>query len=80
MYTLLLEITTLTRSVFYNPAVDTCKSHPRTKDGVARAFKKFQKFCIERADQITGARVVMYEGKYEYWKHDMQPVCTETIF
>ena len=80
MFTLLLEITTSARSDFYNPAVDTCKSHPRTKDGVTRAFKKFQRFCEDNAGRITGARVVMYEGKYEYWKRDMQPVHTETIF
>jgi hypothetical protein len=79
MYTLRLEITTTERVEFYNPAVDECKAFPRTEDGVKRALKKFEKWIVSKADWITGARVVLYEGMHESYKN-MEPVTIATIY
>lgn len=80
MYTLLLEIQSTTNSTWYNPAVPDCCAYPRTNAGIARAIKKFYHFCKEHADSITGARVVLYKGHFEYWKRNMLPMSIETIY
>jgi len=80
MFTILLEIKVKGRPAFYNPAVEECRAYPRTEKGVERAMRKFMTFIESRKDWIIEARVVLYEGRYEYWKTGMEPVMMKDIY
>ena len=81
MYTILLEIKNKKSHHidFYNPAVDECKAYPRTQEGIKRAIKKFKAFLATHNEDITAAQIILYSGKYEYHKKDMQPIQVYSI-
>ena len=76
MLTVLLEVKNNQshNTGFYNPAVDGFIKYPRTEKGLKKAIAEMVK-TIQKTNWISEYRFKIYQGKYEYWKNNMQPLC-----
>ena len=79
MFTILLEVKNKNHpiycSTFYNPAVEGFKKNPRTETGIQKAIKEMIN-TANKFDWITDYQFTIYKGKYEYYKKDIEKLCT----
>jgi hypothetical protein len=57
---------------FYNPAPAEFKKYPRTEQGIQKAITELLKI-VNKYEWIEDYRIMVYYGKYESYKKDMQP-------
>ena len=79
MLTILLEVKNKNHPIycntFYNPAVEGFKKNPRTETGIQKAIKELLK-TANKFDWITDYQFVVYNGQYEYYKTNVEKLCT----
>lgn len=75
MFTILLEVKRADYPIFYNPAVDGFKKYPRTESGIQKAIATMIKLANEK-DWITDYQFTVYKGQYEYYKKNVEKLCT----
>lgn len=79
MLTVLLEVKNKNHPIyceqFYNPAVEGFKRYPRTESGIQKTIAGMIKLANSN-DWISDYQFTIYKGQYEYYKKDIEKLCT----
>jgi hypothetical protein len=78
MITILLEVKSNSpnriHDEFYNPSPSNFRKFPRTEKGMQKAIKELVQTVEKNQAWITEYRFIGYNGKYESYKKDIQPL------